>query len=71
MQTYGLYDSPAYLAPYNLTGLPALSLPIGFEDGLPLAFQIAGKPFDEAAVLAVGSAFEQATEFHTLRPPLP
>jgi Asp-tRNA(Asn)/Glu-tRNA(Gln) amidotransferase A subunit family amidase len=36
-----------YTAPYNLTGSPALSVPIGFENGLPLA-QIAGKPFDEA-----------------------
>jgi aspartyl-tRNA(Asn)/glutamyl-tRNA(Gln) amidotransferase subunit A len=47
-----------------------LSVPIGFEDGLPLAFQIAGKPFDEARVLRVGHAFEQATDFHHQRPPI-
>ena len=47
----------------NVTGLPALSVPIGFESDLPLAFQIAGKPFDEAAVLRTGFAFEQASEF--------
>jgi aspartyl-tRNA(Asn)/glutamyl-tRNA(Gln) amidotransferase subunit A len=53
-----------------LTGSPALSVPIGFEDGLPLAFQIVGKAFDEARVMRVGHAFEQATEFHRRRPPI-
>ena len=65
---YSAYERASYTAPYNLTGSPALSVPIGFEDGLPLAFQIAGKPFDEAGVLRVGYAFEQATEFHRQRP---
>jgi aspartyl-tRNA(Asn)/glutamyl-tRNA(Gln) amidotransferase subunit A len=66
--TYSTYERASYTAPYNLTGAPALSLPIGFENGLPLAFQIAGKPFGEAAVLRAGHAFEQATEFHRQRP---
>ncbi len=73
--TWSTFNRASYTAPYNLTGLPALSVPIGFQDGLPLAFQIAGKPFDEATVMRVGHAFEQATEFHTRRPaiaaPLP
>ena len=60
----------SYTGPYNLTGSPALSVPIGFEDGLPLAFQIVGRPFDEAGVMRVGHAFEQATEFHRQRPPI-
>jgi aspartyl-tRNA(Asn)/glutamyl-tRNA(Gln) amidotransferase subunit A len=68
--TYSAYERASYTAPYNLTGSPALSVPIGFEDGLPLAFQIAGKPFDEAGVMGVGHAFEQATEFHSQRPPI-
>jgi aspartyl-tRNA(Asn)/glutamyl-tRNA(Gln) amidotransferase subunit A len=72
---WGVFERASYTGPYNLTGSPALSVPIGFEDGLPLAFQIAGKPFDEAAVMRVGHAFEQATEFHRRRPaiaaPLP
>jgi aspartyl-tRNA(Asn)/glutamyl-tRNA(Gln) amidotransferase subunit A len=68
--TYSAYERASYTAPYNLTGSPALSVPIGFEDGLPLAFQIAGKPFDEAGVMRVGHAFEQATEFHRQRPPI-
>ncbi len=73
--TYSTFERASYTAPYNLTGAPALSVPIGFEDGLPLAFQIAGKPFDEAGVMRIGHAFEQATEFHRQRPgiaaPLP
>jgi aspartyl-tRNA(Asn)/glutamyl-tRNA(Gln) amidotransferase subunit A len=68
--TYSTFERPSYTGPYNLTGSPALSVPIGFEDGLPLAFQIAGKPFDEAGVMRVGHAFEQATPFHRQRPPL-
>jgi aspartyl-tRNA(Asn)/glutamyl-tRNA(Gln) amidotransferase subunit A len=67
---WGVYERASYTGPYNLTGSPALSVPIGFEDGLPLAFQIAGKAFDEAGVLRVGYAFERATEFHRQRPPI-
>jgi aspartyl-tRNA(Asn)/glutamyl-tRNA(Gln) amidotransferase subunit A len=73
--TYSTFERASYTGPYNLTGSPALSVPIGFEDGLPLAFQIAGKPFDEPGVMRVGHAFEQATDFHRQRPaiaaPLP
>jgi aspartyl-tRNA(Asn)/glutamyl-tRNA(Gln) amidotransferase subunit A len=68
--TYSTFERASYTGPYNLTGSPALSVPIGFEDGLPLAFQIAGKPFDEAGIMRVGHAFEQATEFHRQRPPI-
>ena len=65
---WGVYERASYTGPYNLTGSPALSVPIGFEDDLPLVFQIAGKAFDEAGVLRVGHAFERATEFHRQRP---
>ena len=68
--TYSTFERASYTGPYNLTGSPALSVPIGFEAGLPLAFQIAGKPFDEALVIRVGHAFEQATDFHRQRPAL-
>jgi aspartyl-tRNA(Asn)/glutamyl-tRNA(Gln) amidotransferase subunit A len=58
-------------APFNLTGNPALALPIGFSAaGLPLAMQIVGKPFDEATVYRVGFAYEQATEWTRRRPTL-
>jgi aspartyl-tRNA(Asn)/glutamyl-tRNA(Gln) amidotransferase subunit A len=67
---WGVFERASYTGPFNLTGSPALSVPIGFESSLPLAFQIVGKPFDEATVLRVGHAFEQATDFHRQRPAL-
>ncbi len=67
---YSTFERASYTGPYNLTGSPALSVPIGFENGLPLAFQIAGRPFDEAGVMRVGHAFEQATDFRRQRPPI-
>jgi aspartyl-tRNA(Asn)/glutamyl-tRNA(Gln) amidotransferase subunit A len=70
VSTYSTFERASYTGPYNLTGSPALAVPIGFEGGLPLGFQIAGKPFDEAGVMRVGYAFEQATEFHRQRPPI-
>jgi aspartyl-tRNA(Asn)/glutamyl-tRNA(Gln) amidotransferase subunit A len=58
-------------APFNATHLPALSLPCGFNrQGLPIGLQIAGRPFDESTVLAVGHAYERATEWHQRRPEL-
>jgi aspartyl-tRNA(Asn)/glutamyl-tRNA(Gln) amidotransferase subunit A len=57
--------------PFNVTGLPALALPCGFaSSGLPLSLQIAGRAFEEATVLRVGHAYEQATDWHTRRPPV-
>ncbi len=58
-------------APFNATHLPALSLPCGFNRaGLPIGLQIAGRPFDEATVLRVGHAYEQATDWHLRSPVL-
>jgi aspartyl-tRNA(Asn)/glutamyl-tRNA(Gln) amidotransferase subunit A len=45
--------------PINLAGIPALSVPCGFSEGLPVGLQIMGKPFDEATLLQVGYAYEQ------------
>ncbi|MCH8282952.1 MAG: aspartyl/glutamyl-tRNA amidotransferase subunit A [Chloroflexi bacterium] len=54
---------------FNLTGLPALSLPCGFTgDGLPIGMQLIGRPFDEATLFKIGHAYEQATDWHTRRP---
>ena len=50
---------------FNLTGQPSLQVPCGFDsDGLPVGLQIAGKPFDEATVLQVAYAYEQAAGWH-------
>jgi aspartyl-tRNA(Asn)/glutamyl-tRNA(Gln) amidotransferase subunit A len=57
--------------PFNLTGLPAISVPCGFgSDGLPIGLQIAAAAFAEDMVLRIGRAFESATEWHLRRPPL-
>ncbi len=53
----------------NLAGLPALSLPCGFADGLPVAIQLVGRPFSENLLIAVGRAFQQGTDWHKRRPP--
>jgi aspartyl-tRNA(Asn)/glutamyl-tRNA(Gln) amidotransferase subunit A len=56
---------------WNMTGLPALALPMGFtRDGLPLSLQIAGAPFAEAAVLEAGDAYQSVTDWHVQVPPL-
>jgi aspartyl-tRNA(Asn)/glutamyl-tRNA(Gln) amidotransferase subunit A len=58
-------------APFNLTGGPALSLPVGFSKaGLPLAMQIIGKPFAEALVYRVAHAYEQAAGWAARHPNL-
>lgn len=58
-------------APFNATHLPALSLPCGFSRaGLPVGMQVVGRPFDEATVVRVGHAFEQATNWHSRTPEL-
>ena len=58
-------------APFNATGLPALSVPCGFTSaGLPIGLQIVGRSFDEATVLRAGHAYEQATEWHLRKPAL-
>ena len=57
------------MPPFNITGQPTLALPCGFSPtGLPLSLQLAGRPFDEATVLRVGHAYEQATPWHTRHP---
>ena len=55
---------------WNLLGLPALSLPCGFDaQGLPLALQLVGPPGGEAALLGIASAYQAATDWHLRRPP--
>jgi len=55
-----------FTSPFNLTGLPALSVPCGFtKDGLPIGLQIVSRAWNEAGVLRTGFAFQQATEWHT------
>ena len=58
-----------FTAPFNLTGLPAVSIPCGFtKSGLPIGLQIVSRAWADAKVLNAAYAYEQATEWHTKRP---
>ena len=60
-----------YTAPIDMSGHPTLTLPGGMTaDGVPVGFQIVGRSFDEAGILAAGHAFQQVTDWHMRRPPL-
>lgn len=63
-----MYTSDLLTIPVNLAGLPSMSIPCGFVDGLPVGMQIIGRPFDEATIYQVASAFEKATDFHLEKP---
>jgi aspartyl-tRNA(Asn)/glutamyl-tRNA(Gln) amidotransferase subunit A len=62
--------TPMRTMPFNVTGQPALSLPIGFDGGLPLGMQLIGRIGDEDVICAAGHAFERATDHSVQRPPL-
>jgi aspartyl-tRNA(Asn)/glutamyl-tRNA(Gln) amidotransferase subunit A len=56
-------------APFNISGLPAISVPCGFSpEVMPVGLQIIGKPFDEQTVLRVADAFERKTQWHLEHP---
>jgi len=66
-----LRRGPSFTGLFNMTGLPALSIPCGFDEaGLPIGLQIAGRPFAEATVLQVGHAYERAAGWYTRHPAL-
>lgn len=56
---------------FNVSGHPVLAVPIGFHEGFPIGMQIIGRHHDEARIIQVGHAFEQATDFSLQRPPTP
>ncbi len=63
-------SSPMQTIPFNLTGHPAMSVPVGLsQDGLPLSVQIAGRPFDEATVLRAGRAVERLSGWESVSQP--
>lgn len=60
-----------FTAPFNLTGLPALSVPCGFSsEGLPIGLQIVSRAWNESGVLRAGYAYQQAVEWHKQKPAL-
>ena len=59
----------AYTSPFNLTGLPAISVPCGFDGrGLPIGLQLVARPWAEARLLRIARAYERATAWHERRP---
>ncbi len=61
----------SFTGPFNLAGVPAISVPCGFSSGgLPLALQIVGRPFGDADVMKAAHVYEQNTPWHTRRPPI-
>jgi aspartyl-tRNA(Asn)/glutamyl-tRNA(Gln) amidotransferase subunit A len=64
-----MYLSDIFTISVNLAGLPAAVVPCGFDKaGLPIGMQVIGRPFDEATMLRIGHAYEQATDWHTRHP---
>ena len=55
--------------PFSFLGLPAISIPCGFQpDGMPAGFQLVGRPFEEATLFRLGHAYQQATDWHERAP---
>ena len=65
-----MYLEDVFVSSASLAGLPAMSIPCGFADGLPVGMQIIGKRFDEAAIFRVSNNYQQATEWHNKKPKL-
>jgi aspartyl-tRNA(Asn)/glutamyl-tRNA(Gln) amidotransferase subunit A len=66
-----MYLSDIYTISVNLAGLPALSLPCGFDrESMPIGLQIIGRPFEEATILRLAYAYEQCTTWHKQKPRL-
>jgi aspartyl-tRNA(Asn)/glutamyl-tRNA(Gln) amidotransferase subunit A len=67
-----MYLNDILTIPINLAGLPALSVPCGFDsNGLPVGLQLIGKPFDETTLLCTAHQYQTATTWHTTFPELP
>jgi aspartyl-tRNA(Asn)/glutamyl-tRNA(Gln) amidotransferase subunit A len=68
---WGMFEKASYTIPFNVTGLPAISVCTGFgPGGLPLGLQMVGKPFAEPTLFRAAHAFEQATPWRQRRPVL-
>ena len=65
-----MYLSDIYTVPVNVAGLPAISVPCGMAEGLPVGMQLIGPPLSEGTLLRAASAYEQATPWHNMAPQL-
>jgi aspartyl-tRNA(Asn)/glutamyl-tRNA(Gln) amidotransferase subunit A len=69
-RTANFWQKTSVFTPSNVFAGPSLALPNGISNGLPLGMQLIGRPFDEAAVLRAGHAYQRATDWHTRHPRL-
>ncbi len=67
---YAMYLNDVFTIPANLAGIPGISIPAGFSEGLPVGLQLLGPAFGEAAILRAADAFQRVTEFHKQWPKL-
>ena len=70
MDPLSIYMLDVTTIPVNMAGLPGISIPCGFVDGMPVGMQLIGKVLDEETVLRAAYTFEQATEYHKVFAPL-
>ncbi|MEJ2043749.1 MAG: Asp-tRNA(Asn)/Glu-tRNA(Gln) amidotransferase subunit GatA [Reinekea sp.] len=63
-----MYLEDIYTLSVNLAGLPGMSIPCGFKDGMPIGLQVIGNYFDESRLLNIGHQFQLATDWHTKKP---
>ncbi len=64
-----MYLNDLYTIPVNIAGLPGISIPCGFSEGLPVGLQLIGRPFEESTVLQAAHAYGTVTDWHQQRPP--
>ena len=63
-----MYLSDVYTVSTNLAGLPAMSIPMGFKEGMPIGLQIIGNHFDEKGILKLSHLFQKETDWHNKEP---
>jgi aspartyl-tRNA(Asn)/glutamyl-tRNA(Gln) amidotransferase subunit A len=63
-----MYLSDIYTIACNLAGLPAMSVPAGFTDNMPVGLHLIGNYLDEAGILNVAHQYQQLTNWHNNRP---
>ena len=65
---YNMYLNDLYTLPVNISGNPAISMPCGFSDELPIGLQLIAKPFDEKTLLRATYAYQSLTDWHMKKP---
>jgi len=68
---WAMYLSDLYTIPANIVGYPAISMPCGFVEGLPVGLQLLGKPFAEGTLLRATAAYQAVTDWHERSPSVP